>query len=148
MLRSILRRSVCFVGLLVVSLASYAEQFVTYDNYEIHYNAFNSTFITPDVAKATGFSRSKRKALVNVSVLKVEGDKRTPVGAFVTGEVSSLIQTKQDLRFKKIDEGDAIYYLSDFGFTDDQVLRFEIQVQPDPNTPAYGIQFEQRFYAD
>ena len=133
---------------LLMNHAAIAGQFVTYDNYEIHYNAFNSTFIQPDIAQAVGFQRSKRKALINVSVLKVEEGKKVAVGAFVNGTATSLIQTKQDLKFKKVDEGDAIYYLSDFGFTDDQVLRFKLEVQPDPNKPAYSVQFEQRFYED
>lgn len=133
---------------LLLSHTASAGQFVTYDNYEIHYNAFNSTFIQPDIAQAIGFQRSKRKALINVSVLKVEEGKKTPVGAFVSGKATSLIQTSQTLQFKKVDEGDAIYYLSDFGFTDDQVLRFKLDVQPDPNKPAYSVQFEQRFYED
>jgi len=125
-----------------------AEQFVKYDNYEIHYNAFYSTFIKPDVAQAIGIQRSKRRALVNVSVLKIENGEKKPVSAFVKGKATSLIQQSQNLDFKKVDEGNAIYYIGQFGFTDDQVMRLSLEVQPDPNKPAYTVKFEQRFYEE
>ncbi|WP_286236653.1 DUF4426 domain-containing protein [Neptuniibacter halophilus] len=125
-----------------------AEQLVAHGEYEIHYNAFNSTFIQPDVAQKVGISRSKRKALVNVSVLKVNGDQKTAVSAVVTGKATNLIQQSQEIRFNKVDEGDAIYYLGEFGFTDDQVIRLALEVQPDPNQPAFNVAFEQKFYEE
>lgn len=130
----------------LISQPLFAEQFVAYGDYEIHYNAFNSTFVQPDIAQKVGLQRSKRKALVNVSVLKVDGTAKTPVTANVTGTATNLIQQVQTLNFKKVDEGNAIYYLGDFGFSDDQVMRLALKIQPDPNKPAYTVQFEQQFY--
>lgn len=132
----------------VLSQPVFAEQFVAYGDYEIHYNAFNSTFIQPDIAQQVGIQRSKRMALVNVSVLKVEGDKKTPVTASVQGKATNLIQQTQELKFQKVDEGSAIYYLGQFGFSDDQVIRLALDVQPDPNQPAFKVEFEQRFYTE
>lgn len=132
----------------LISQPLFAEQFVAHGDYEIHYNAFNSTFVQPDVAQKVGLQRSKRKALVNVSVLKVDGSKKTPVSANVVGKATNLIQQSQNLNFKKVDEGNAIYYLGQFGFSDDQVIRLAIEVQPDPNQPAYTVQFEQKFYEE
>ncbi len=132
----------------LVSQPLMAEQFIVHDNYEIHYNAFNSTFVQPDIAQNVGIQRSKRKALVNVSVLKIDGDKKTPVKATVTGKASNLAEQHQSLDFKKVDEGDAIYYLGQFGFTNGQVFRLSINVQPDPNKAPFNIKFEQKFYED
>ena len=138
-------------GLFVSTLCSLAsgEQMVSHGDYMIHYNAFNSSFIQPDVAQSYGITRSKTKALLNVSVLQKQTDGSTkPVSAVVKGEVVNLISQTQELSFQKIEEADALYYIGDFGFTDDQVLRFSLQVQPDPNQPARSINFEQRFYVD
>jgi hypothetical protein len=132
----------------LISQPLLAEQFVAHDNYEIHYNAFNSTFIQPSVAQSVGITRSKRKALVNVSVLEINADKKTPVKATVTGKATNLAGQPQDLKFKKVDEGDAIYYLGQFGYTNGQVFRLSINVQPDPNKPAFKVNFEQKFYED
>ncbi|MCP4595189.1 DUF4426 domain-containing protein [Neptuniibacter sp.] len=141
-------RAMLISAVALISQPLLAEQFVTYGDYEIHYNAFNSTFIQPDVAQNIGVQRSKRRALVNVSVLKVDGDKKIPVTANVSGSASNLIQQSQTLKFQKVDEGNAIYYLSQFGFTDDQVIRLKLDVQPDPNQAAFTVQFEQKFYEE
>ncbi|MGB0733270.1 MAG: DUF4426 domain-containing protein [Pontibacterium sp.] len=126
-----------------------AEQKVVYDHYEIHYNAFNSTFIAPEVARDNRLERGRRKALINVSVLEIQDDgSKKPVGAFVSGTAVNLIQQSQNLTFQKIDEGKAVYYMAGFGFSDDMKVRINLNVQPDPNKPAYTIKFEQTFYAD
>lgn len=126
-----------------------AEQMVTHGDYMIHYNAFNSSFIQPDVAASYGIQRSKTKGLLNISVLQKQADGSTkPVTAVVAGDVISLTSQKQTLNFQTIKETGALYYIGEFVFTDDQVLRFDLKVQPDPNLPAYSIKFEQRFYID
>ncbi|SEQ92451.1 protein of unknown function [Amphritea atlantica] len=140
-----------FAGLLSATFSSSAsaEQMVSHGDYMIHYNAFNSSFIEPDIASAYGIERSKTKGLLNISVLKKQADGTTkPVSAIVSGDVTNLISQRQTLKFMKIEETNALYYIGEYGFTDDQVLRFNLQVQPDPNQPAYTINFEQRFYVD
>jgi hypothetical protein len=135
-------------AVVLISKPVLAGQFVAYGDYEIHYNAFSSTFIQPDIAQKVGLERSKRKALVNVSVLKVNGNEKTAVNAIVTGAATNLIQQRQRLDFKEIDEGNAIYYIGQFGFSNEQIMRISLQVQPDPNLPAYTVEFEQKFYEE
>ncbi|MEH6578297.1 MAG: DUF4426 domain-containing protein [Amphritea sp.] len=135
--------------ILIFCSSAMAEQMVSHGNYMIHYNAFNSSFLQPNVAEAYGISRSKFKALLNISVLKKLDDGSTqPVSAIVSGGVTNLISQSQALSFNKIVESNALYYLADFTFADDQVLRFNLQIQPEPDQPAYDINFEQRFYVD
>ncbi|MDF2182393.1 DUF4426 domain-containing protein [Neptuniibacter sp. CAU 1671] len=151
MLTTMARRGLQGTLLILATLLSQpllAEQFVAVGDYEIHYNAFNSTFVEPDVAKNAGIQRSKVRALVNVSVLKKEGDKKTPVTAMVSGKATNLISQTQDIGFSKLDEGEAIYYLGQFGFSDDMVMRIALDVQPDANAAPYHIEFEQRFFAE
>ena len=49
-------------------------------------NTFNSTFLTPDIAKAAELIRSKNQGVINVSVIK-DGK---PLVANVTGTVKDL----------------------------------------------------------
>ena len=141
--------TLCALILIFCSSSAMAEQMVSHGDYMIHYNAFNSSFLQPNVAQAYGISRSKFKALLNISVLKKLDDGSTkPVTAVISGGVTNLISQNQALSFNKIVESNAVYYLADFTFTDDQVLRFKLKVQPEPNQPAYNINFEQRFYVD
>ncbi|HSG02807.1 MAG TPA: DUF4426 domain-containing protein [Marinobacterium sp.] len=126
-----------------------AEQSLTKNGYEIHYNAFNSSFITPEVAQKNGLTRSKVLALLNVSVLKVDANGgKTPVTAIISGEARNLLQQIKPLEFTKIDEGNAIYYLSSFRFSDEELLNFVLKVQPDPNMSPIEVRFSQTFYED
>lgn len=148
----ILRRAAqgLMVGILLLTgLDAQADQFVSYGNYEVHYNAFNSTFLEPQVAQSYGLTRSKTLALLNVSVLQKQADgTKKPVTATVTGSATNLIGQKTDLNFREIREKGALYYIGDLRFTNEQMLRIVLNVQPDPNQPAYTIQFEQTFYSD
>ena len=131
-----------------VSGLAKAEQFKPFDQYEVHYVAFNSSFVTPDVASAYDLQRSKYRALVNIAVLKKEGGDKPSVKAMVKGKVKNLIGQSRELSFTEIREGESIYYIASFRFTDDEKLNFEISAQPDPNKPPYSLTFEQHFYAD
>ena len=126
-----------------------AEQSLTQNGYEIHYNAFNSGFLLPEVAQANGLTRSKVMALLNISVLKLEQDStKKPVTALVNGQAQNLIGQIKTIEFKKIDEGNAIYYLGSFRFSDEELLNFDLSVQPDPNQSPINIRFKQTFYED
>ncbi|MBV0933282.1 DUF4426 domain-containing protein [Marinobacterium weihaiense] len=134
---------------LTASPLAAAEQSIADGQYEIHYNAFNSSFITPEVARQNDLVRSKYRALINVSVLKIQDDgSKQPTTAIVSGQAANLLNQAQQLEFKKIDEGDALYYIGSFRFTEDEQLKITLSVQPDPNQPAYDIEFDQRFYVD
>lgn len=137
------------VAALVFSPLTLAEQAISDGRYEIHYNAFNSSFITSEVAQQNNLVRSKYRALVNVSVLKIgEDGSKEATTAIVSGQAANLLGQAQQLEFKKIDEGNALYYIGDFRFTEDEQLKISLSVQPDPNQPAYSIEFDQRFYVD
>lgn len=137
------------IAALVFSTSLAAEQMISDGRYEIHYNAFNSSFITPEVAQLNQITRSKYRALVNVAVLKLEEDgSKTPATAIIKGSAANLLGQAQPLEFKKIDEGNALYYIGSFRFTEEEQLKITLSVQPDPNRPAYSIEFEQTFYAD
>lgn len=134
---------------LLTSHKAYAEQVAVFGKFEIHYNAFSSSFLTPKVAQEYGFNRSKRLGLINVSVLEVAADgSKKPTTAILSGEAKDLAGRSQAMNFRKVDEGNAIYYLSQFGFSNDTLLRFTLLVQADPNKPSDVITFEQRFFTD
>lgn len=134
---------------LLLSTTALAEQMISDGRYEIHYNAFNSSFITPEVAQLNNITRSKYRALVNVSVLKFEEDGgKTPVTAIVNGQAANLLGQAQQMEFQKIDEGNALYYIGSFRFTEEERLKISLEVQPDPNESPYNIEFEQTFYTD
>ena len=91
----------------------------------VHYNTFNSTFLTPDIAKAAGLTRSKNQGVINVSVLK-DGK---PQMAQVSGTVKDLTSQSVNLNFRQITEQGAIYYIAQFPVEQQETRTFDIKVQ-------------------
>lgn len=134
------------IGLLaaLLTLPALAERKHSVGEYDIHYSAFNSGFLQPDIAAAAGLTRSKTQGVVNVSVIK--GGK--PVAAQVSGVVKNLLGQDRALGFKQLKEGDeAIYYLAQFPFDSQETLRFALTVQPTGAEP-FSFEFNQEFFPD
>ena len=91
----------------------------------VHYNTFNSTFLTPDIAKAAELIRSKNQGVINVSVIK-DGK---PLIAQVTGTVKDLTSQSVPLTFRQITEQGAIYYIAQYPVEQQETRTFEITVQ-------------------
>ena len=134
------------IGLLaaLLTLPALAERKHSVGDYDIHYIAFNSGFLQPDIAAAAGLTRSKTQGVVNVSVVK-DGK---PVAAHVSGQVKNLLGQDRALSFRQLKEGDAaIYYLAQFPFDSQETLRFSLTVQPTGAQP-FSFEFTQEFFPD
>ncbi|ALO42956.1 DUF4426 domain-containing protein [Pseudoalteromonas phenolica] len=113
--------------------------------WQVHYIAFPSTFIQPGIAKAYGLERSNYKGVINISVLA--NKKGTPAQkAKLTGEAKNLLGTKQVLEFKEVVDGDAIYYLAQVDFRNEEIYRFKININQGNNFQV--LNFQQKFYVD
>ena len=91
----------------------------------VHYNTFNSTFLTPNIAEAAGLARDKNQGVINVSVIK--GGQ--PLKAQVSGSVKDLTSSSVTLNFKEIAEQGAIYYIAQYPVDQQETRTFEIKVQ-------------------
>ena len=121
-----------------------SEQKKTVGDWDIHYIAFNTTILTPQIAKANNIVRSGKRALVNISVL----DKQTKQAQeiVISGSARNLLGTKKVLDFKKVNEGDAIYYLATVDYSDKEVLRFDIDIQQ--GRISQNLKFQQTMYVE
>jgi Domain of unknown function (DUF4426) len=97
----------------------------TFGDVTVHYNTFNSTYLTPDIAKNAQLIRSKNQGVINVSVIKAG----QPLIASVTGTVKDLTSKSVPLKFKQITETGAVYYIAQFPVDQQEVRTFEINVQ-------------------
>ena len=132
------------VSLLLVSATASAEQKKELGQWEVHYIVFPTTFLTPEIAKANGLIRSKYNALVNISVL----DKTTkvPQRIDISGTARNLIGTTKPLNFKRVIDGEAIYYLATMSFEDQERYRFTIKMNQGNNNQT--LKFEQKLYKE
>ncbi|MBN3862998.1 DUF4426 domain-containing protein [Pseudomonas frederiksbergensis] len=110
----------------------------TFGDVTVHYNTFNSTFLTPDIAKAAELTRSKNQGVINVSVLK-DGKPQT---AQVSGTVKDLIGAPVPLKFKQITETGAVYYIAQFSVPQQEIRTFQITVQTGDKINTINFQQE------
>jgi len=144
-----MRKLILAFGIMLLGNYVYAEQVIETDEYLIHYNAFNSTAIDADAAQKHQLIRSKVSAMINIAVLKKETKgNHLAQRSINTGTVENLVGQQQVLNFVTIDEGKALYYIASFRFADEQQMKFNINVQPDPNAEPIKLTFSQKFYTD
>lgn len=103
-----------------------AEQKQTLGPWNVHYSAFTSTFLAPDVATRYDLTRSASKGVLNIAVLDKKTKQSQTPG--VTGRAINPLGQVQQLEFQHVNEGDANYYLAQFGYTNAETLRFTIQI--------------------
>ncbi|MBT8120504.1 MAG: DUF4426 domain-containing protein [Gammaproteobacteria bacterium] len=129
------------------SLNSYAENSKEFGDYVVHYNAFRSDTISPEVAKQHGLARANNRVLINIALLKkVLNTTGKPTAAKVSGHASNLTGQLKQLEFKEITEGNAIYYLAETKISDGEFLKFDLKIIPEGETRAARLQFDKRFF--
>lgn len=136
-------RIIPFLIALCLALPAAAEQKRSFGDLDVHYSAFNSSFLLPDIAAAANLTRSKELGVINIAVRKAD----QPVAAQVNGQVRNLLGQVHNLQFKQVKEGEAIYYLAQFPFSGRETLRFNLQVEA-AGGPSHSFDFSQEFFPD
>ncbi len=136
--------SICIIVLSNIFTSSVsAEQSQDFGDYTVHYIAVNSTFISPEVAERYGIVRSARNAFLNISVVK---NGSTAVSAEITGEKANFLGQNSMINFIEVSEGNAIYYIGQFEFSNAENLRFNLEVQPENSGPVYPLSWTTKLY--
>jgi len=141
--------SILLALLSTLPLGAFAEKSLDFGDYTVHFNAFRSDSLTPEIAKAYQLTRRNNRMVVNITVRKREaGGKTSPAKAKVTGFASNLNSQVKNLKFREIHDGEAIYYLAQAQVSNRETLRFDIKATPDGETITAKIKFKQQFFTD
>jgi len=113
----------------------------------VHYNAFTSDTLTPEVARRYGLARSKSRGVLNITVLQntPEGPPKA-VKAEVQASASNLSGQLKTFSMEEIREREAIYYIAQFRIADAEVLNFTIDVKPTGSDEWRRLAFQQQFF--
>lgn len=125
----------------------WAQQSETFGPFELHYSVVNTTFLDPAVAAAYGISRGEKRAILNLAVREKLADGTAARPMVVQGRTSDLMQ-QQSLEFREIREGDAIYYIAEFSFINEEWRFFEIDFRPEGATQGYMYKFKHQLYVN
>lgn len=144
----IILTSLLLGGLLLASHSSMAEEKRVGD-YIIYYNAFNSSFLQPSVARAYKIPRSSLTGVLNVSVHKDNPDhSSSALTANVQGRSKNSLSQYKDLAFREIKEDDSIYYLADFRFRNKENLNLQVTIRLPGEKKPITLNLDQKFYGD
>ncbi len=120
-----------------------------FGDYVVHFNAISTNHLQPEVARTYNIARSKNRAMLNVSIIKkIAGTTGQSVSADVTITANNLTGQVKNLTLRKIQEGDAIYYIGDVPIANAETLVFNLGVIPEGQTDNYVVRFSRQFFSD
>lgn len=135
------------VNALFISNVSATPVSKDFGEYTVHINAFNSDTLQPSMAKAYNIVRSKNRGLLTISVVKKSlSANPKPVKAKVSGKATNLTGQLKDIQIREINDGGAVYYISEFQVADKEVLDFTIYLTPNDHTSPFTVELRQQFY--
>ena len=123
-----------------------AENMKKLGSMNVHYMAIGSTFFTPEIAKAYGITRSRYNGLINISVLDNTKSGNPAKTVSISGQAKNNLGQFKSLAFKEVKEGDAIYYLAQVSYNDEETIHFTLDINDGKEQQT--LKFSQKFYVD
>ncbi|MEH6565869.1 MAG: DUF4426 domain-containing protein [Halopseudomonas sp.] len=143
-----LRTLLFAASLLIAPLINAAVEPARFGDLIVYHNVFNSSMLQPDIAAAAGLQRGPSQGVINIAVQRQNNGKPQAVDAILKGEVRSLIGQPVKLDFKRIKEGDAIYFVANYSAAQRGMLLFKIDIQAAPGAMVHSLSFQQEFFPD
>jgi len=135
--------------LLLLPLTVDAENSKDFGQFVIHYNAMATDMVPPQVARKYRITRSQNRGMINITVLKkVLGSPGQPVHARVEVTAQNLAGQGRTIHVREIREGNAIYYIGEFGVANEETLKFDVRARPQGTQEFVEVQFSQDFYTN
>jgi len=147
-IRSVTRFMALTFGLLLLASQGQAGE-KDFGDYTLHWSVFPSTMLTPEVAKANNLQRSKSIGVVNISIMTDnEHGQPQPVGGQVEGQVANDIQQVKFLAFRRIQEGDAVYFIAQYQYRPAELMTFNITARPTGYPQGLKVRFAHSLFND
>lgn len=137
---------------------AYAEQAITQGNYKIHYSAFPSTALSAEMAKLYQLKRSRYRGILNITPQILADQRTSGIKASINGRARNLLGNTKEFDFKEIIEGQVIYYIAEFRYSNEEVLNFSLSIKPEINNKKGGekpasikpieIKFTKKFFTN
>lgn len=120
-----------------------------FGDYQVQWSVFPSTFLTADIAKANNLQRSKGIGIVNISVMQEDENGVTkPVAGQVEGQVSNDIQQVKFLAFRRIQEGDSVYFIAQYQYASGELMTFNVTARPTGHREELPVRFVHTLFSD
>jgi len=148
MTRSIITFALVLASLFTLSFSAQAGE-KDFGEYQVHWSVFPSTFLAPEIAQANDLQRSNGIGIVNISIMeKDENGQPVPVNGQVQGKVTNDIQQVKFLAFRRIKEGDAVYFIAQYQHRAGDLMTFNITASPTGHDEDLPIRFSHTLFND
>ena len=146
----IARYLISLVALLAVLASGTANAGVAqFDDYQVHWSVLPSTFLAPEVARDNNLQRSQGIGIVNIAIMtKDENGQLKPVSGQVEGQVANDIQQVNFLAFRRVQEGDAVYFIAQYQYRHGDLMTFNITVRPTGHDRDLPVRFTHTLFND
>lgn len=117
-------------------------------NYVIHINALTTDQLPVEVARGYNISRSKNRAMLNVSVREKQDDTEVSIAASINVVAKNLSSQQKNVSVREIKEENpnVIYYIGELPVSNEENITFELDVTPLGSTGPLLISYSQQFF--
>lgn len=119
-----------------------AERSTQQGEFQLHYNAFTSGFLSPEMARRAGILRSRTKGVLIVSIQR-DGE---PWKGRVEVTAVDAKRRRQDVVMRELTESRAVSYVGSFDIREGESLRFSIRATPEGQREVLAVDFAQAFF--
>lgn len=120
-----------------------------FGEFQVHWSVFPSTFLAPEVARENNLNRSKSIGIVNISIMReAENGGLEPVSGQVEGKVLNDVQQVKFLGFRRIQEGNAVYFIAEYQYSNAELMTFQITARPTGSKEDLPIRFAHTLFND
>lgn len=120
-----------------------------FGEFQVHWSVFPSTFLAPEVARENNLNRSKSIGIVNISIMReTENGGLEPVSGQVEGKVLNDVQQVKFLGFRRIQEGNAVYFIAEYQYGNAELMTFQITARPTGSRQDLPIRFTHTLFND
>lgn len=149
MIRHLLNRTLLTGLLALASLHVQAAGSKDFGDYQVHWSVLPSTFLAPEVARANDLQRSRGIGIVNISIMQEQDDGTLkPVTGQVEGKVNNDIQQVRFLAFRRIQEGEAVYFIAEYQYSSGELMTFNITARPTGHGQDLPVRFAHTLFSD
>lgn len=120
-----------------------------FGEFQVHWSVFPSTFLAPEIARENNLNRSKSIGIVNISIMReTENGGLESVSGQVEGKVLNDVQQVKFLGFRRIQEGNAVYFIAEYQYSNAELMTFQITARPTGNNRDLPIRFAHTLFND
>jgi hypothetical protein len=124
----------------------HSEQLSHLGDWDVHYSAFGSTFLSAPLASRYAITRSRYTGILNITVLDARLPNKPAKTVTIKGVAKNLLGNSKPLTFREINEQNATYYIAQFDYRNEETYQFIIDIRA--NGKERQLKFSQRFFVD